>query len=720
MASTATATTTTTATTTGGKAVAAARIRTSGRMEVDVIVPVYNASNTLRDTIASAMNQVWLCRRRPPNTTNNNSNNKDVDDVEQQTPQVSVHVCCYNDASTDESWAILQELQEHYSSTKNTPRRSNNSNTNNSNTNNSDTTNMASTAPPKSVPETSSSAASSSLTSSPPFVSSSSSSRAVVAVPIPSKLWIATSPPGCPSRGAGYARNRAVELRRNSSSLSSLSVSSPRTPPTTTTAAANRYLCWLDSDDLMHPTRVYHQLNTFLQMLGHDNADTSTATKDEDDAAAAAMCRRRRRTLVGTPFDRIPSDATLHYTAWANALSPERMQLERYREIPIIQPTWMMTRERFELDLGGYLEAPPPPSSSTGTTNETFSVEAWVRDSTLPPLAITEDNDKQPFIRKRPWRLVHDTYETATTLRVAEDLRLFHEHLCQGGRLERTIVQQQPRNEHGDIANETAVTDNERLFFPSALVSYRHSGSGSQSGQTSRKLLLHLRVAAFDKMVLSRTETETTTTHSEETQSWGKFIVWGAGRDGKDFVKALPPSVQQRVYCMLDVDHQKIARGYYVGGTDAAGQIKIPVVHFSLAARDSKIRAQLYHAWKHEDASKTKKANETGDNVSGFGRINKDNSINPFNDGHEGGSYVGTQNETKRGRVCSQNGATKKVKIQAQTLVNKDPGVEGIDLEILPNLPVVVCVAMYRTNGALENNVRMIGRREGLDMWHFS
>jgi hypothetical protein len=32
----------------------------------------------------------------------------------------------------------------------------------------------------------------------------------------------------------------------------------------------------------------------------------------------------------------------------------------------------------------------------------------------------------------------------------------------------------------------------------------------------------------------------------------------------------------------------------------------------------------------------------------------------------------------------------------------------------------VVCVAMYRTGGALEHNVKSIGRTEGVDLWHFS
>jgi hypothetical protein len=34
-------------------------------------------------------------------------------------------------------------------------------------------------------------------------------------------------------------------------------------------------------------------------------------------------------------------------------------------------------------------------------------------------------------------------------------------------------------------------------------------------------------------------------------------------------------------------------------------------------------------------------------------------------------------------------------------------------------LPVVVCVAMYRTGGLLEANVASIQRTEGVDLWHF-
>ena len=37
----------------------------------------------------------------------------------------------------------------------------------------------------------------------------------------------------------------------------------------------------------------------------------------------------------------------------------------------------------------------------------------------------------------------------------------------------------------------------------------------------------------------------------------------GAGRDGKDFYKALQPQYQSRVICFVDVDPQKLQHGFY-------------------------------------------------------------------------------------------------------------------------------------------------------------
>jgi hypothetical protein len=196
----------------------------------------------------------------------------------------------------------------------------------------------------------------------------------------------------------------------------------------------------------------------------------------------------------------------------------------------------------------------------------------------------------------------------------------------------------------------------------------------SQSSQTPRKLLLHLRVLAFEQAVL------------RGDPSWsGPFVVWGAGRDGKDFVKALSKDVRNRVACFVDVDERKIEAGYY---DYKEMDIRIPIVHFS---------------W----LSETRKESD-GEVI--FGRIDKKRTC-----GQHGVCTVTEEDSSKKMKVTSDK------KSSSLPKKNKKPKVpKGLDLSLLPKLPVVVCVAMHRTNGALEANVKSIERTEGKDLWHFS
>jgi len=90
-----------------------------------------------------------------------------------------------------------------------------------------------------------------------------------------------------------------------------------------------------------------------------------------------------------------------------------------------------------------------------------------------------------------------------------------------------------------------------RVACPSeALVVYRHSG-GSLSSKTPRQLLVHLRVAAFERRVLVH-------------EPWRSgFYIWGAGRDGRAFFAALRASVRANVLGFFDVDANKIKQGVH-------------------------------------------------------------------------------------------------------------------------------------------------------------
>mmetsp|Transcript_7462 Transcript_7462/g.9458 ORF Transcript_7462/g.9458 Transcript_7462/m.9458 type:complete len:137 (-) Transcript_7462:1102-1512(-) len=100
-------------------------------------------------------------------------------------------------------------------------------------------------------------------------------------------------------------------------------------------------------------------------------------------------------------------------------------------------------------------------------------------------------------------------------------------------------------------------------MVPQTLLTYRFV-QGSMSSQTPRKVLLRLRLRAFERRVLSK---------------WPQFSIWGAGRDGKDFYNNLRPEFRDKVVEFYDIDAKKIKNGYH--------NIKVkktyPVRHFSQA-----------------------------------------------------------------------------------------------------------------------------------------
>ena len=54
--------------------------------------------------------------------------------------------------------------------------------------------------------------------------------------------------------------------------------------------------------------------------------------------------------------------------------------------------------------------------------------------------------------------------------------------------------------------------------------------------------------------------------HSLAARGLGDFVIWGAGRDGRQFLNGLRPEYRARVACLVDVDEAKIANSPYVNG----------------------------------------------------------------------------------------------------------------------------------------------------------
>ena len=201
--------------------------------------------------------------------------------------------------------------------------------------------------------------------------------------------WVSSRNASASNLGPGGARNRAIA--QSSGSL----------------------LCIHDADDVSYPERVELQV---------------------------AAARARPWAIVGCEFDRVPEGSTASYTSWHNALSAEELELQQYREVTIVQPTWVMHRSTFEA-VGGYRDAP----------GEEFS-----------------GPDDRHYNR----------------FGLCEDLKFFFAFL------ELT----EARFRTGEIK--------ERLFrVPKKLVCYRHV-AGSMSAQTPRRVLLRVRVKAFERRVL--------------------------------------------------------------------------------------------------------------------------------------------------------------------------------------------------------------------------
>ncbi|XP_075206897.1 queuosine-tRNA galactosyltransferase isoform X2 [Anomaloglossus baeobatrachus] len=99
-------------------------------------------------------------------------------------------------------------------------------------------------------------------------------------------------------RGVGYAKNQAVSQ------------------------TSGRYLCFLDSDDVMMPQRVRLQYEA---------------------------AQFRPQSIIGCRVSRDPSDATERYTRWINSLTPDQLLTQVFTSHgpTVIMPTWFCSKEWF-------------------------------------------------------------------------------------------------------------------------------------------------------------------------------------------------------------------------------------------------------------------------------------------------------------------------------------------------------------------------------------
>jgi hypothetical protein len=116
-------------------------------------------------------------------------------------------------------------------------------------------------------------------------------------------------------------------------------------------------------------------------------------------------------------------------------------------------------------------------------------------------------------------------------------------------------------------------------------------------------------------------------------------------------------------------------------------------VHFSALAPNS----LLYEDWKTSSSSSSS-SSRSCHALGAFSNIDK-----------------GRGAASKSAEPEVPGPSTKKARKNHQ---KEDPGMKTLNSQLLQSLPVVVCVAMYRTNGALEHNVALIKRTEGVNLYH--
>lgn len=95
------------------------------------------------------------------------------------------------------------------------------------------------------------------------------------------------------------------------------------------------------------------------------------------------------------------------------------------------------------------------------------------------------------------------------------------------------------------------------------LLSYRWNAN-STSFKISRKTLMRYKAEAFEEQVLC-------------DPKWHSFMIWSAGRDGKEFYKSLSPMMQRRVSSFCDIDPKRINTSIMINHTTR--QV-LPIVHW--------------------------------------------------------------------------------------------------------------------------------------------
>lgn len=308
--------------------------------------------------------------------------------------------------------------------------------------------------------------------------------------------------------------------------------------------------------------------------------------------------------LLGCGWLRLPEGSTAHFEAWANELSTRDLWLQQYREVTLPAAGWCLARDTYD--------------------RAAARVEALARASAGPEdaaaaIAAAADHGSTRLAgaEGRGWGCGGGVRGVAEEEEEEEDVcvHLLHAHLDEHARLLAAALaaaeagkgapppqlQQPPHAGSTDAALRAALEASPPLLrigsrHAPLLLNRWHGDEGCHAhdaaivtpgadtvtavsapaapqqgacgGSTRRAArrhsLLRVRVAAFERRVLS-------------LSSWATFTVWGAGREGRRFVSALSPAARCRVVALADVDPKKVGGRYL--NQRVRPPISLPIIH---------------------------------------------------------------------------------------------------------------------------------------------
>ena len=196
------------------------------------------------------------------------------------------------------------------------------------------------------------------------------------------------------------------------------------------------------------------------------------------------------------------------------------------------------------------------PSALIGTRvrrepeGSTARYTAWANEMSAQQLVL--HRFRECTLLMPTWFLSRASFERAGGFaeEKCEDLLFLQAHVRRGGRLCRVDHVLEEHAEH--------------------LVVYRYHAAAATHAIPRQTILRH-RTAALERDQIGDPVLE-------QLWLWPTLTIWGAGRDGREFFKALRPETRRRVTAFCDVDPKK------VGTTYQYFEHFVPVVHFRDAA----------------------------------------------------------------------------------------------------------------------------------------